>query len=119
MIIKIAKSLYPKTVVLKAAYNFTDRAYIYIQQSDNEYIIDINHKSDEDKICEEEFKNELLSQTVRHEIYLQTSEVRKLITMRALASTIVGEENDILPSPDNVTEENILKDWFEDENKEL
>lgn len=119
MRVAIPKTLYPKVAVLKAAYQFTDVAYVYIQQFEDDYIIDIQAKSPNDKIAEEEFKNELLAQSVRYELYLQTKEVRQLITMRALASTIVGEQQDIIQPQKNYSEDAILKDWFDNENKDI
>ena len=65
---------------------------------------------------EDEFKNELLSQAVRFELYEQTKDVRKLIAMRALATTIVGEAKEVIEPPKTYTEDEILKDWFENEN---
>ena len=118
MLISIPKSIYPKVAIMKAAYQFTDYAYIYIQQDEENYIINITAKDKEKGILEEEFKNELLAQAVRHEIYLQTKDVRQLITMRALASTIVGEQKEIIQSK-TFDEDAILKDWFEHEDNEV
>lgn len=116
MIITIPKDIYPKIAVLKAAYHFTDKAYIYIQQSDTDYLINYKPKVDCDSISADEFTNELLSQAVRYMIYNQTKDVRKLIAMRALATTIVGEAKEIIEPQTPYTEDEILKDWFENEN---
>lgn len=116
LVLEIPKDLYNKTVVLKAAYLFTDRAYIYIQQTDDDYIVNFKLKTGVDAITEDEFKNELLSQAVRFELYEQTKDVRKLIAMRALATTIVGEAKEVIEPPKTYTEDEILKDWFENEN---
>ena len=113
---EVPKDLYNKTVVLKAAYLFTDKAYIYIQQTEMNYIINFKLKPGIDAIAEEEFKNELLSQAVRYELFEQTKDVRKLITMRALATTIVGETKEVIEPKKAYTEDEILKDWFENEN---
>ena len=78
MRICVSKEIYPKVVVLKAAYQFTDRAYIYIQQTSEDYLIDMKPKDGSNQIVEDEFKNELLSQTLRHEVYLQTKEIASL-----------------------------------------
>ena len=113
---EIPKELYNKTVVLKAAYLFTDRAYIYIQQTDANYVLNIKLKPGVDEITADEFKNELLAQAVRYELFEQTKDVRKLIAMRALATTIVGEVKDVVEPQKMYTEDEILKDWFENEN---
>ena len=114
MRICVPKEIYPKIVVLKAAYQFTDRAYIYIQQTSEDYLIDMKPKDESNQIVEDEFKNELLSQTLRHEVYLQTKEIRQFITMRALASTIVGKQAETIQPTQNFDENDILKDWFDD-----
>lgn len=116
MVLEIPKDLYNKAAVLKAAYHFTDRAYIYIQQTDGNYVIDFKPKKPDFAISEDEFKNELLAQAVRHELYEQTKDVRKLIAMRALATTIVGESKDVIEPQQTYSEDEILKDWFENEN---
>lgn len=116
MIFEIPKSLYNKTVLLKAAYLFTDRAYIYIQQNEHDWLVDFKAKKSSDEILEDEFKNELLAQAVRYELYEQTKDVRKLITMRALATTMVGEAKEVIESQKKYTEDDILKDWFDNEN---
>ena len=113
---EIPKELYNKTVVLKAAYLFTDRAYIYIQQTDANYVLNIKLKPGVDEITADEFKNELLAQAVRYELFEQTKDVRKLIAMRVLATTIVGEVKDVIEPQKMYTEDEILKDWFENEN---
>ena len=113
MTIYLAKDLYPKSVILKAAYTFTHRAYIYIYQEQDNYIVEITDKNLKDGISENEFKNELLSQSLRYEIFMQTKDLRETIAVRALASTIVGEETPIISTPDNYVEEDILKDWFD------
>jgi His-Xaa-Ser system protein HxsD len=113
---EIPKELYNKTVVLKAAYLFTDRAYIYIQQTDANYVLNIKLKPGVDEITADEFKNELLAQAVRYELFEQTKDVRKLIAMRALATAIVGEVKDVIEPQKMYTEDEILKDCFENEN---
>lgn len=116
----ISKDFYPKTVVLKAAYAFTDRAYIFISQDENNYVIEIESKDNKGDVAEKEFKNELLSQALRYEIDINTKNVRELIISRALASTIIDEENDVIEYEDQKLDDDILKDWFEnDENSSL
>ena len=119
MILNVPKDIYPKVAVMKAAYQFTDVAYIYIQQSEHDYIIDITAKTATDTVAEEEFKNELLSQAVRYELYKQTKDVRQLIITRALASTIVGEQKEIIQPNQEFSEDDILKDWFDHEDKTI
>ena len=116
VVLKIPKDLYNKTVILKAAYLFTESAYIYIQQNKANYIINFKVKDGAAAVTADEFKNELLAQAVRYELFEQTKDVRKLIAMRALATTIVGEASEVIEPPKAYTEDEILKDWFENEN---
>lgn len=113
MIIKISKNLYPKTVLLKAAYSFTDKAYIYISQDTDNYSIHIESKNKDNLITEKEFQNELLSQALRYDVFEKTKNIRELIVSRSLASTIIDESNNEFEYEDNQIEEDILKDWFE------
>lgn len=111
---KFCKELYSKIALIKAAYNFTDAAYVHLDADEQYYIVIIEPKNDKDTINEKDFVNEMLAQSVRHEIFLQTKNIRELLYARAVASSIVTDE-ELLDSPaDEVTfsENEILKDWF-------
>ena len=110
------KGLYPKIALLKAAYNFTDRAYIHLDQDDNYYAVFIEAKPETDDLNEDLFKNEMLTQSLRHEVYLQTKNIRELLMARAMATTVVADTtiNDDNLMNENFTEDEILKDWFAD-----
>lgn len=111
---RFSKKLYPKIALLKSAYAFTDRAYLHLDQTDEEYTIDIVLK-DGAYFDYHEFENEMLDQAVRYEIFLQTKDIRQLTVARALASTVIEE----YPNQNDVSEEaglemeSILQDWFE------
>lgn len=111
----IPKELYPKTAILKAAYSFTDRAYILIRQDTENYIIDFEAKEDTSPIIESDFKNELLAQALRSAVVEQTAEIRKLISARALASTIINEPTINTGLLKDYPADEILKDWYENE----
>lgn len=115
----IPKELYPKTAILKAAYTFTDRAYILICQDTENYIIDFEKKGDARPIVESDFKNELLAQALRCAIAEQTADIRKLISARALASTIVNEPTINTESLKDYSADEILKDWYENEKSKI
>ena len=40
MLLKYNRNLYFKEALVKAAFNFTDKAYIHLSQTENEYIDD-------------------------------------------------------------------------------
>ena len=110
---KFSKELYTKTALLKAAYSFTERAYIHLDLDESYYYVDIQDKEDP-SITLDEFKNELLGQTIRNKVSEETKDLRKLIIARAMASTLIDENpKEEVRSLDGSSEDTILKDWFE------
>jgi len=110
------KELYPKESLIKAAYAFIGECYVYLNQNDTDYIVELTTKSD--KLPEhlpDKFKNELLAQTVRLQVYKQTHVIRELLMARAMASTIVGEppQNESEEDEINIDLSEITRDWFE------
>ena len=108
------KELYPKIALLKAAYNFTDKAYIHLDADEESYYVSLSLR-DNMQITEKEFINEILSQSLRHEIYLQTKNIRELLVARAMASSVVTEtdEETICQETEQFTENDILNNWFD------
>lgn len=113
MIIEFSKDLYAKEALIKAAYSFTDRAYIKLGQSDDNYLFEYSFK-DGCHFDPGEVENEMLFQTARHQVFLETKELRKIIVARAMASTIVGDET-IDESKSTENEKDILRNWFDNE----
>ena len=114
---KFHKSLYSKTALIKAAYNYTDRAYVHLDADETYYYVTLRSKTGQSDVSEDEFVNEMLAQSVRHEIYRQTKNVRELLLARAMASSMVADPQMMDSQPDNngaFSEDEILKDWFED-----
>lgn len=109
---KFTKALYPKIALLKSAYSFTDRAYIHLDADKENYIVRIEYK-DDNQFDYHEFENEMLSQTVRYEVYRQTKELRRLTVARALASTIIEETSDQEIIEEDVDIDNVLQNWFD------
>ena len=117
MVIKFGKEMYPKSALIKASYQFTDIAYVFLDSDETHYIVDIIYKNDkcEGKL-ENDFKNELLIQCARQVVFQQTKEIRELIMARAFASTVVYSDKDT-PIPDDAAVgeslDSILTDWFD------
>ena len=113
--LKFNRELYSKIALIKAAYNFTDISYIHLDADENYYFVYIQPKDEQQKIKNEDFENEILSQSVRHEIYLQTKNIRELMLARAVATSVVTQEEsfeyDHQPM-ESFSEDEILKDWF-------
>lgn len=115
LIIRYSKELYPKSVLIKSAYNFTDRAYLHLSQDDGDYIVEIEEKGTESKLDMREFDNEMLAQAAKYEVFKQTKAIRELIVARAMASTIVEEPLVQEESIEDIDVSEILKDWFEED----
>lgn len=112
---KFRKELYPKIALIKAAYNFTDEAYVHLDADDDYYYVTLTPKRAEPgEVDEQRFVNEMLAQSVRHEIYLQTKNIRELLLARAMATSVIVDEEAIDADDQDETfvEEDILKDWF-------
>lgn len=121
-----SKELYSRTALIKAAFHYTDRAYVHLDCDDSSYTVDIVQKPGCTPVDLREFDNTLLAQLAREEVYQKTKEIRKIALARAMASSIVetneeipaGKQNDRkVPEPlpfeeDTEKPEDILKDWF-------
>lgn len=113
--IRFNKNLYSRAALLKAAYHFTDKYYIYLDQNETDFLIEMTAKEDahEENIANL-FSNGLLAQATREIVRQQTSNVRELILGRAFGSTIVEESKAEEPAGTDVDGSNIFADWFGD-----
>ena len=65
-----------------------------------------------------EFKNEILAQEVRRLVYKKTHPIRELLLARAMASSLVSEEDpvkQVRAEEDSISDEElatIMKDWY-------
>ena len=121
-----SKELYSRTALIKAAFHYTDRAYVHLDCDDSSYTVDIVQKPGCTPVDLREFDNTLLAQLAREEVYQKTKEIRKIALARAMASSIIETNEDIpaekqndrkVPEPlpfeeDTERPEDILKDWF-------
>lgn len=117
-----SKEIYSKISILKAAFAFTDRAYIHLDVTDDAYTVQISPKSGCEEVDLDEFTNEVLCQCLRHEVYLQTKTVRELLVARSLSTSLI-EEKPLPAATDecDAVPEDILVDWFDknDDTKTL
>ena len=116
---RFSKELYPKVALIKAAYNFTDSAYIHLDADDNYFYVTIESKQSSGVVSEKEFVNEMLTQSVRHEVYQQTKNIRELLLARAMATSVIVDDAliDEQDTGDSFEENDILKDWFDANEK--
>ena len=119
-IINYNSEIYPKEVVVKAAYRFIDQAYIHLDKEEINYVIKVLIKDKKDSITREMLDEEMLTQLARYVVAEKTKEIRKMTMARAFASTIIDDtpkkegENEC-SNIDLPEAENILKDWFDNE----
>lgn len=117
--LRFSKELYSKVALLKSAYNYTDVAFFHLDADEQYYYVEFEMKPGEQVISEKEFTNEMLSQSVRHEIYIATKAIRELLLARAMATSVVLDDTaeaipeDQIPEPTQYDANDILKDWFE------
>ena len=121
-----SKELYSRTALIKAAFHYTDRAYVHLDCDDSSYTVDIVQKPGCTPVDLREFDNTLLAQMAREEVYQKTKEIRKIALARAMASSVIETNEDVpaekqndrkVPEPlpleeDTERPEDILKDWF-------
>lgn len=116
MEMKFKKNLYSKVALLKAAYNFTDIAYLHLDSDENYYYVSFELKKGKTGIVEADFENEMLTQSLRHEVYLETKNIRELMLARAVATSVIAPEEyeEFTDDEEMYSEDEILKDWFKD-----
>ena len=111
---RLDKGVYGKIVMLKTANAFTDRAYVHLSQTPDNWIISLTPKEGI-FLNDGDFENELISQQLRYELIQSSSELRTILIARAMASTVVVENDS---DPDQSTEavvtdeDDILKEWY-------
>lgn len=113
MIIQYPEDIYPKEVLVKAAFKFLDQAYIHIDKEAGKYIVSITAKEDSAPVTQGSFDNEMLAQAARYVVSTRTRTIREITLGRAMASTIIEEapEGDYIEDATKV--DDILKDWFD------
>ena len=111
---KFRKELYDKIALIKAAYNFTDVAYVHLDADDYYYYVTIEPKFGAENVSENDFVNEMLVQSVRHEVYQQTKNIRELLLARSMATSIIVDDMQYCEDDDfeAFSENEVLKDWF-------
>ncbi len=113
MTLQYPEEIYPKAVLIKAAFKFLDQAYIHIDKDYGKYIVSITEKEDAPQITQGKFDNEMLAQAARYVISKRTKSIREITLGRAMASTIIEEEPENDYIEDNTSVDEILKDWFD------
>ena len=118
MQISYNKSMYSKQALLKAAYHFTDDYYIHLDADETHYLVNIRSKdgSEDPKELKGLFSNEILVQSTREAVLNQTMDIRKMVLGRAIASTIIDEQEtrDFTAKQGSETERtDLFNDWYD------
>ena len=116
---RLNKEVYPLKAIYRAAYLFTDKYYIGLDQTEETYIIKFSGK---EKTCDYDdvgaFQNELLNQNLKLALSNDTREIRELIVTRALYSSFLPEENEEVSISETSEQEydldEIAKAWYEE-----
>lgn len=117
MELRFDKSVYDRRALLKAAFRFTDRCYIHLQQDEAQWIVSWREK-DGAAVDSGEFENELIAQSLRLQLLEESAELRKILLARAMASTVIQE----VPVPSGESgsagqdEVQILRGWFDEQS---
>lgn len=95
-IIELSSSLYPTISVQKTSANYMEEVYIKLEEKDNCIIVKLkltDKRHDLNKIIGE-FYNDLLRETLRYNIAMETKNLRELIVGRALYTTCIEVDED-------------------------
>ena len=108
-----SKEIYSKIALMKAAYNFTDIAYIHLDSDEQRFYVTLTPKEPGQTINEQDFVNEMLTQSIRHEIYQVTKDIRTLLLARAMETSVIADPQLPEPTDEFFDETDILIDWFD------
>ena len=115
MIVKYKKELYSINVLFRTCYKFTDNAYVHLDTDDDNYIVRISPKDENDTLdYAKEFANQMIEETNREIVIEQTKNIRQILFARSMASTVVYDD-EIADLDTNVEDKSAMKDWFENE----
>jgi len=115
MTVKYKKDLYSKNVLFKTCYKFTDSAYVHLDVDEDNYIVCIFPKNEDDTVdYSKEFSNQMIEEANREIVIEQTKNIRQILFARSMASTVVYDD-EIVNLDTNVEDKSAMKDWFENE----
>lgn len=91
--IRLDPSIYPIDLVMRTAYWFTDRAYIYLAWvTEGKNLLAVNFWQKEDSgdltTLASEFLNSLLDQAIRKQVEIETHEIREIIIKKAFSEAL-------------------------------
>jgi len=87
-------ALYSKEALFRACYQFTDRCYLFLEESDNDAItVEFRKRSASTDLKDVigAFANELINQRVRADLSRETQRIRELIVAQAFGDADLRE----------------------------
>ena len=101
-------------------YNFLNDIYIHISEDEEYWILSFKEKDS----CRYDnitylLENEILAETIRLNVYRKTKNIRSIIMARAMSSSFIDNNNDVVTSNISTSDDEslkmneILKDWFD------
>lgn len=116
----ILKKIYPIESIMKAMCNFLNDIYIHISEDEEYWILSFKEKDS----CRYDnitylLENEILAETIRLNVYRKTKNIRSIIMARAMSSSFIDNNNDVVTSNISTSDDEslkmneILKDWFD------
>ena len=119
--ILLSKEIYPLVSVKKALANFMEDTYIKIDSNKDKIVVQIALQEDKknlEKIIGE-FYNELLRESLRYNIAIETKHLRELIVGRSLYTTCIDleenqeEKHNDVEDKEEYSLDEIAVNWFE------
>lgn len=113
VIIKINKEIYPKEVLIQAAYVKLEKYYILIDTDENYFIVSLKYKEKNPQNNLETSVYEFFDELIESQSYLdqieRTSKIREIILERALLGQTLDDEiiESLNSSQKNIEEENL------------
>jgi len=101
MTLSLDIGLYPRDVLYAAAYVFLDRAYVLLDRDGARFLVHLRGKQGLDETALRamagEFANELLAQSLRHQVVSTNQKIIEDITTLAIAGAAGGPGDDAAP----------------------
>lgn len=111
-IVEIDSKMYPVASIKKAMFNYLNDLYITCQTKRNKIRVLIESKNEnivlEDLI--KDFLNDCLRESLRYEIANETKTIRELILGRALYSSCIRINDNLINNKENYKEEIMLEE---------
>lgn len=112
MRIHYKKELYSRNILFRTCYAFTDQAYIHLDADADSYIVTISPKEEGDQTDYARlFSNRMIEEENREIVVEQTQNLRQILFARAMASTMIYDE-EIADIDTDVSDKSAMKDWF-------